>query len=288
MKAFTPTSFPAPLREAEAATVPGTLGRITAERVAAYRDRDVEVVQLDLTAFPHRPNFAEALRAPGLQIIAEVKRCSPSLGKVADLDPREAATAYAAGGAAALSILTEPNHFGGELAHLEQVAASVMLPLLRKDFTVHPAQLLEAKTSGASAVLLIVAVLKEHMADYLKLAYELGLNALVEVHDEAELETALHSGAGIIGVNNRDLKTLTIDLDTSPRLLKRARDAGFSGLLVAESGYSRAAELTSVQGLADAVLIGSSVAGSGDLRAAVQKLRTELGTPEGRNTHAER
>ena len=282
MKAFTPTDpptelvFPAPLTEAEAAGVPGTLGRITAERVAAYKDAPVG--RLVTT---ERPSFAAALSAPGLQIIAEVKRRSPSLGAIADLDPVAAATAYAAGGAAALSILTEPNHFGGELKHLEQVAGAVTLPLLRKDFTVHPAQLLEAKASGASAVLLIVAVLGEHTSAYLQLARELKLDALVEVHDEAELETALASGAQLLGVNNRDLKTLKIDLGTAPRLMTRARSAGFAGLLVAESGYTEAVELESVSGLADAVLIGSSVAGSGDLAAAVRRLRTGLdGLPE--------
>ena len=281
MKAFTLTDpptelvFPAPLTEAEASRVPGTLGRITAERVAAYKDAPVGQLVV-----AERPSFTAALSAPGLQIIAEVKRRSPSLGKIADLNPVEAATAYAAGGAAALSILTEPNHFGGELGHLEQVAGAVTLPLLRKDFTVHPAQLLEAKASGASAVLLIVAVLGEHTAAYLQLARELGLGALVEVHDEAELETALASGAELLGVNNRDLKTLEIDLGTAPHLMTRARDAGFAGLLVAESGYRDAAELRSVSGLADAVLVGSSVAGSGDLEAAVRRLKMDLAPAE--------
>lgn len=284
MKAFTPTDpvlpdlvVPGALTAAEAAAVPGVLGRITAERVAAYRHAELTDVELaEVAALLERPGFADALRLPGLQIIAEVKRRSPSLGKVADLDPLTAATAYESGGAAALSILTEPNHFGGALAHLKEVAAGVALPLLRKDFTVHPAQLLEAKSAGASAVLLIVAVLGAHTQGYLALARRLGLDALVEVHDERELETALASGAGIVGVNNRDLKTLTIDLGTAPRLMARARDAGFAGLLVAESGYRSANELLSVRGLADAVLIGSSVAGSQDPGAAVRQLYTDL------------
>ena len=265
-------TLPAPLTEAEAAAVPGTLGRIVAERVAAYKGVRVG----ELAALPERPSFAAALRRPGLQIIAEVKRRSPSLGEIAELDPVKAASAYAAGGAAALSILTEPNHFGGKLEYLAQVAARVFLPCLRKDFTVHPAQLFEAKASGASAALLIVAALGPHTAGYLKLALELGLDALVEVHDEAELEVALACGAELIGVNNRNLKTLKIDLTTAPRLMSLARRAGFSGLLVAESGYTEAAELGGVIGLADALLVGSSVAGSGDLAAAVQRLRTGL------------
>ena len=277
MKAFTPTDLdvtglPEALSDAEAAAVPGVLGRITTERVAAYRGAALPT----LRDVPEHPSFAAALRAPGLQIIAEVKRKSPSLGAIADLDPLAAARAYESGGAAALSVLTEPNHFGGELSHLEEVAAGVSLPLLRKDFTVHPAQLLEAEQAGASAVLLIVAVLGEHTGAYLALARELGLDALVEVHSEGELDTALESGAHLIGVNNRDLTTLQIDLGTAPRLMTVARNAGFEGLLVAESGYRNADELESVLGLADAVLVGSSVAGSHDLGAAVRVLRHGL------------
>jgi len=270
---LTAADLPEALSPAEAAAVPGVLGRITAERVAAYRN--VEVEERTESA-PERQSFASALRAPGLQIIAEVKRKSPSLGAIADLEPLTAAKAYESGGAAALSILTEPNHFGGDLSHLESVAAGVLLPLLRKDFTVHPAQLLEAKQAGASAVLLIVAVLGEHTAAYLALAQKLGLDALVEVHGDRELHTALESGAQLIGVNNRDLTTLQIDLGTAPRLMTVARNAGFEGLLVAESGYRSADELGPVLGLADAVLVGSSVAGSHDLGAAVRALRHGL------------
>lgn len=292
MKAFIPTNFadsdladltdlPEPLSDAEAAAVPGVLGRITAERVAAYREAENTVTQ-GVGTVAERPGFAAALRAPGLQIIAEVKRRSPSLGAIADLDPLTAARAYADGGAAALSILTEPNHFGGDLSHLEQVATGVALPLLRKDFTVHPAQLLEAKRAGASAVLLIVAVLGERTGAYLALAKTLGLDALVEVHSDRELTTALESGARIVGVNNRDLTTLQIDLATAPRLMAVARDAGFEGVLVAESGYRSADELAPVQGLADAVLVGSSVAGSHDPGAAVRALRHGLDALERR------
>jgi indole-3-glycerol phosphate synthase len=288
LKAFTPTNsglsdlvLPEALTAAEAAAVPGVLGRITAERVAAYQN--AEPTEAEVAALPERPGFAAALRLPGLQIIAEIKRQSPSLGRIADLEPLTAATAYEAGGAAALSILTEPNHFGGALSHLEEVAAGVALPLLRKDFTVHPAQLLEAKRAGASAVLLIVAVLGARTKEYLALARRLGLDALIEVHDEWELETALASGAEIVGVNNRDLKTLAIDLETAPCLMARARDAGFAGLLVAESGYRNADELLSVCGLADAVLVGSSVAGSADLSAAVRRLYTDLAAWEVRD-----
>ena len=223
---------------------------------------------------PRWSSLNTALRAAdGLGVIAEVKRASPSQGAIAELDPVAAARAYVAGGATALSVLTEPRHFGGRLEHLSDIAGAVTLPLLRKDFTVHPRQILEAARAGASAVLLIVAVLGRQTAGYLRYARALGLGALVEVHDEAELEVALAAGATLIGVNNRDLTTLTIDLATAPRLGSRARDEGFDGLLVAESGYRSLAQLRSVEGVADAVLVGTSLAGSGDLTAALEHLR---------------
>ena len=209
MKAFKPTNLstnlyadltlPAPLTETEAAGVPGTLGRITAERVAAYRDAQL----VDVSVVPARPGFAATLRSPGLHIIAEVKRRSPSLGAIADLEPRAAARAYAAGGAACLSVLTEPNHFGGELSHLHAVAEAVSLPLLRKDFTVHPAQLLEAKAGGASAVLLIVAALQDkpdelvgEAADLLFHLTVLLRESGVSLQDVAAKLAERHAGAG--------------------------------------------------------------------------------------------
>ncbi len=268
-----PTTIPQPLTRAALETVPGVLGKICLERFADYQN-----VALDDTfAVSKRPNFADALKrdsyaAKTLAIIAEVKRSSPSQGKIADLEPVEAARAYEIGGAAALSILTEPRHFGGELLHLEQVASQINLPLLRKDFTVHPAQILEAKRAGASAVLLIVAATQQHTQAYLNFTHALGLDVLVEVHDEAELEIALHAGSKIIGVNNRDLRTLDINLNNAPRLIQRAKDAGFTGILVAESGYSKPEQLRELVGLADAVLIGSSLAGSGNLTKALQEL----------------
>src|SRR5690606_24711035 len=189
-----------------------------------------------------------------------------SQGAIADIDPVAAARAYAAGGAAALSVLTEPRHFGGRLAHLSDVAADQQnLPLLRKDFTVHPRQLTDALQAGASAVLLIVAVLKEATGAYLDYAHALGLDALVEVHDDSELAIAMAAGARIIGVNNRDLTTLETDIETAPRLCRRARADGFDGVLVAESGYRSRDDLRTVEGVADAVLVGTSLAGSRDL-----------------------
>lgn len=251
--------------------VPGVLGRIVAERAADYAQADPDPG----AARPATRRFEAALGGPGLSLIAEVKRASPSQGAIADLDPAQAARAYQAGGAAALSVLTEPRHFGGDLAFLARVRGAVELPLLRKDFVVHPAMLREAADAGASAALLMVSVLGEATGEYLQFAHRLGLDALVEVHDERELDLALSTDARIIGVNNRDLTTLKIDLNVSPRLIRRARDAGFTGLLVAESGYRTPADLGPVRGLADAVLVGSSLAGSGDLERAARELMAQ-------------
>lgn len=264
---------PAPLEPSAAARVPGVLGRIGLERLAAYRDVAVAAPAGAVSAGGGPGRLRAALARPGLQVIAEVKRASPSRGAIAALDPVAAARAYEAGGAAALSVLTEPRHFDGELEHARRVAAAVPLPVLRKDFTVHPAMVREAAGAGAAAVLLIVALLGPRTADYLAYAAACGLDALVEVHDEAELELALEAGAELIGVNNRDLTTLRIDLATAPRLLRRARERGHAGLLVAESGYRGPADLRAVDGLADAVLVGTSLAGSGDLAGALRALR---------------
>jgi indole-3-glycerol phosphate synthase len=144
--------------------------------------------------------------------------------------------------------------------------------LLRKDFTVHPRQILEAKQSGASAVLLIVAALQNKTAEYLSYATSLGLDTLVEVHDETELDIAISAGSTIIGINNRDLRTLEIDLNNAPRLIQKAKAKNFQGILVAESGYSKREHLEGLVGLADAVLIGTSLAKSGDLQKALQQL----------------
>lgn len=268
---------PAPLDAARLATIEGVLGGIARERAADYAAEP----RGGAAPAPTRPGFGAALRAAKagagaalpVAVIAEIKRSSPSQGAIAPLDPVAAARAYAAGGAAALSVLTEPRHFGGSLSFLTDVAAAVPLPLLRKEFVVHPAQVREAAAFGASAVLLMVSVLGGATADYLRYAEALGLEALVEVHDEAELEVAMAAGASVLGVNNRDLRSLAVHLGTAPRLIAVARAAGFAGLAVAESGYRAHAELTELVGVADAVLVGTSLAGSGDLTASLRRLR---------------
>lgn len=232
----------------------------------------MEVVPYPLPEPPPVPSFKEALLLPGLSLIAEVKKQSPSEGLIREVDPVEAALAYQRGGARAVSVLTEPHRFGGSLLDLKRVREAVDLPLLRKDFVVDPFMLEEARAFGASAALLIVALLGELTGAYLEEARRLGLEALVEVHTERELEIALEAGAEILGINNRDLATLKINLETAPRLGRLARKRGFGGVLVAESGYSRKEELKALEGLFDAVLIGTSLMRAPDLEAALREL----------------
>lgn len=232
----------------------------------------MEVVPYPLPEPPPVPSFKEALLLPGLSLIAEVKKQSPSEGLIREVDPVEAALAYQRGGARAVSVLTEPHRFGGSLLDLKRVREAVDLPLLRKDFVVDPFMLEEARAFGASAALLIVALLGDLTGAYLERARSLGLDALVEVHTERELEIALEAGTEILGINNRDLATLKINLETAPRLGRLARKRGFGGVLVAESGYSRKGELKALEGLFDAVLIGTSLMRAPDLEAALREL----------------
>lgn len=239
----------------ELSGVPGVLGEISRRRLQEV----LPLIKQPLAAFTPAPSFANALALPGLSLIAEVKRKSPSQGDIAPINPAGLAQQYQQGGARAISVLTEPHYFAGADADLLAVKQAVQLPLLRKDFTVHPWQIDQARSLGAAAVLLIVAVLGKHTAAYLQHAKNLGLDALVEVHDANELAIALDAGANIVGINNRDLRTLHIDLSTAPKLGSLARSQGFSGLLVAESGYSDATQLAPLGKLFDAVLVGTSL-----------------------------
>ncbi len=245
--------------------MPGVLGEIA-------RRRAQDVAPYPLPEPPPVPSFSQALALPGLSLIAEVKRRSPSEGLIREVDPVEAASAYERGGARAISVLTEPHRFGGSLEDLKRVRQAVGLPLLRKDFVVDPFMLEEARAFGASAALLIVALLGELTGAYIEKARALGLEALVEVHTEEELELALESGAEILGINNRDLVSLRIDLSTAPRLGRLARERGYGGLLVAESGYARREDLEGLKGLFDAVLVGTSLMRRPDLAQAVREL----------------
>ncbi len=200
-------------------------------------------------------DFAAALKAPGLSVISEIKRASPSVGFISDADPAEWATRYEAEGASCLSVLTEPDRFKGSLEDLDAARDRVALPVIRKDFTVDEAQVLEAGTR-ADAVLLIAALFDAaSLARYISLAVELGLTPLVEIHDEAEADLALESGAQIIGVNNRDLRDFTVDLGTFERLAPRLAGA----TLVAESGVKAPVDARRLRDAgADSVLVGEA------------------------------
>lgn len=222
---------------------------------------------------PPPPDFHAALAAPGLSVIAEVKRRSPSRGALAtDLDPSLQSKRYVEGGAAAISVLTEPSHFGGSNADLEAVRRAVSVPTLRKDFTLDPLQIWEAKAIGASAVLLIVAILDDGaLAELHAEASLAGLDALVEVHSENEAERAVAIGARIIGVNNRDLSTFGTDLATAERIAPVIAGAAVK---VGESGIhtGRDAARMATAGY-DAVLVGESLVRSPDPSALIRELR---------------
>jgi indole-3-glycerol phosphate synthase len=228
-------------------------------------------------ALPPARDFRGALRAgPVPAVIAEVKRASPSAGAIADVDPRAQAAAYQAAGAAAVSVLTEPRHFQGSLADLRSVHLVTRIPVLRKDFLVHPAQLMEARAGGADAALLIAgAVSASELHALLATAEDLGLATLVEAHGPKDLAAAVESGAAVVGVNARDLETLEVDEDRALELLRTVPD---DRIRVFESGISTRAQVRrAVDAGADAVLVGEALMRVGDPGA---KLRELLGLPE--------
>ncbi|WP_310963034.1 indole-3-glycerol phosphate synthase TrpC [Nocardioides terrisoli] len=228
--------------------------------------RQVEAARTPIDPMP-------AFREPGLAVIAEVKRRSPSKGDLAPIpDPAALATAYADGGADAISVLTEQRRFGGSLDDLRAVRAAVPTPLLRKDFVVTDYQLMEARAAGADLVLLIVAALDDVLlADLHATARELGLTPLVETHDHAEIERAVAVGARLIGVNARNLKTLEVDPDVFGRL---AATLPADVVKVAESGVAGVddARRYADQG-ADVVLVGEALVRDGDPASAVAAMR---------------
>ncbi|MDB4908391.1 MAG: Indole-3-glycerol phosphate synthase [Gemmatimonadetes bacterium] len=254
----------------------GTLGAILAETIARVDELRARQPQLERDArnAPGVPPLAAALRRPAVAVIAEVKRRSPSKGVIASLDgaPQQA-TRYAAGGAAAVSILTEPMHFGGSIVDLESTSMVVSIPLIKKDFHIDEIQLLEARASGAAAVLLIARALPQHrLAALTREALELGLDVITEIRTEAELDAALATGTAIIGVNNRDLETLIIDRAASERLIPLIPA---DRIAVFESGITGAADVAFAAELgADAVLVGSAVSAAADPTAAVAELAT--------------
>ncbi|MFQ5343084.1 MAG: indole-3-glycerol phosphate synthase TrpC [Anaerolineae bacterium] len=235
--------------------------------------RPLSELRADAGSTPPARDLAAALAAPGVRLIAEIKRASPSKGVFrADLDPVALAETYVNNGAGAISVLTDEHFFQGHLDDLRRVKrAYPAVPVLRKDFVIDPHQVYEARAAGADAVLLIVAVLADDLlADLLSLTHKLGMEALVEVHNEGELNRALKTEPRVIGINNRDLRDFTVDLRTTERL--RQLIPGGT-IVVAESGIHTAAD---VQRLAragvDAILVGEALVTAEDAAAKAQEL----------------
>jgi indole-3-glycerol phosphate synthase len=232
----------------------------------------LENLKARVERMPGGRDSASALRSVGVTVIAEVKRSSPSKGALAAIaDPAALAGDYEAGGASAISVLTESRRFGGSLADLDAVRARVDVPVLRKDFVVSSYQLWEARAHGADLVLLIVAALEQNaLVSLVERAESIGLTPLVEAHERDEVDRALDAGARVIGVNARDLRTLRVDRDTFPRLAAAIPD---NVVRVAESGVRGPHDLIAYANAgADAVLVGESLVTGRDPKSAVADL----------------
>ena len=252
----------------------GTLGAIVAEardRAALLKPNEAELAESAASA-PPSPSLAIALQSDTVAVIAEVKRRSPSKGWInPSISAVDQALSYERGGAAAVSVLTEPAHFGGSVADLVAVRDSVSIPVLKKDFHVDPIQLIEAKALGASAALLIARALSpESLVEMVETGRRLSLEVVLEIRDDEELARALDAGAGIIGINNRNLETLAIDPATSEQLLARIP----SGVIaIAESGVQNRGDVERFARCgADAVLVGSVLSASNDPVESVRLL----------------
>jgi indole-3-glycerol phosphate synthase len=209
------------------------------------------------------------MNASGHAVIAEIKYSSPSAGRICrDVDPTRIARDYIAGGCAAISVLTEPTRFGGSTEVLQEISGMSRVPVLRKDFIVDVRQLAETDALGADAVLLIARVLGDSLGSFVDTAIGLGLEPLVEVHSDEEAVLACGTNTRVIGINNRDLSTMEVDLAATRNLSGRIRRAG--KLVVAESGIRTPEDLRSIRGYADAFLVGSAFMKASDRRAAVE------------------
>lgn len=248
--------------------------RIRTER--AKKMMPLEEIRQQALAFPRGEfSFEKALKKPGISFICECKKASPSKGLISpDFPYLKIAEEYETAGADCISVLTEPKWFLGSDSYLQEIAGTVSIPCLRKDFTVDDYMIYEAKVLGASAVLLICSILSEEkIKEYISLCDELGLSALTEVHDEHEINMALNAGARLIGVNNRNLKDFSVDTENSCRLRKLIPQ---DVLFVSESGVSCAGDITRLREIgADAVLIGETLMRASDKKARLAKLRGE-------------
>lgn len=253
----------------------GILAEIVQQKrgeVAALRSQATTLENQARLRSHSRRDFAERLRTNRPCVIAEIKKASPSKGLLrADFDPPALARAYEAGGAACISVLTDAGYFQGSLEDMEAARAACTVPVLRKDFTIDPLQILEAASHGADAILLIAAVLSvRELSTFRELAAEFGIAALVEVHDADDLAAAVDSGAEIIGVNNRNLQTFEVSLDVSLRLSERIPSGA---LRVSESGIFRRSDIDLLLGAGyHAFLAGESLMRSTDPTAAVREL----------------
>lgn len=252
--------------------------RTTKVRVAAIKDQEPslrkqaeEMAAKEEASFP----FEERLKRPCINAICEVKKASPSKGMIAeDFDYLDIAKEYEGAGAAAISVLTEPDFFKGSLSYLEEISREVKIPLLRKDFIIDACQIYEAKVSGASAVLLICAVLKEEqLRAYLKICDKLHLSALVEAHDEEEAACAIRCGARVLGVNNRNLKDFSVDLNNSIRLRRLVPK---EVIFIAESGITSREDVKRLEGAGvNGVLIGETLMRAPDKKEMLRRLFTD-------------
>ncbi len=255
------------------------LDEIAEKTKQRIKEQEAEVTLSEIRAAAERMDsntgfpFKRALSGGELSFICEAKKASPSKGVIAEDFPYlDIAKDYEAAGAAAISCLTEPYWFKGSNNYLREISAAVNIPVLRKDFTVSEYMIYEAKTLGAAAVLLICAILSPaQLEEYLEIAHSLGLSALVEAHDEDEVKTALESGADIIGVNNRDLRTFTVDINNSSRLRKLVPP---DKIFVSESGIKTPEDIENLRrGGVNAVLIGETLMREQDKKAALDRLR---------------
>ncbi len=259
-------------------TILDQLAKYAAERVEqAKKQIPAEEMKRQALALPEENfRFEKALKKPGLSFICECKKASPSKGLIAPQFPYlDIAREYEAAGADCISVLTEPGWFLGNDRYLREIASAVRIPCLRKDFTVDEYMIYEAKVLGASAVLLICAILSvEQIKEYIGICDTLGISALVEAHDEREIDSALSAGARLIGVNNRNLKDFTVDTDNSRRLRSRIPDGV---LFVSESGVENADDVRSLRAAGvDAVLIGETLMRAQDKRKKLCELRGKL------------
>ena len=246
-----------------------TKERIEARKKTFPPEKAMEIARsCRVSGFP----FEEVLKSNDIAFICEIKKASPSKGVITEYFPYiDIAKAYESAGAAAISVLTEPYYFKGNDRYLREIADTVSIPLLRKDFTIDSYMIYEAKILGASAVLLICSILNgDALAEYIAVAHNLGLSALVETHDENEVAMALHAGARIIGVNNRNLKTFEIDISLSERLKKIVPPDMF---FVSESGIQSPEDISKLREIgANAALIGETIMRSADKHSEIARL----------------